>query len=92
MFVRVDGRIRISRVFDENVASHGAEKRGAASPRNKNHAHVKSPLGGAVVSIKVKIGDSVKAGDILAVINVMKVCCASTVVSDPMLRVSGVFQ
>ena len=56
------------------VAQHEAETASAPTSTNKvdlNNA-VKSPLPGVITEIKVKVGDEVKAGDTVVVLEAMK--------------------
>lgn len=48
------------------------EETPAPAPVATGGASVKAPIGGKVVSFKVNVGDTIKVGDIVAVIEAMK--------------------
>jgi Pyruvate carboxylase len=74
-FVRVDGELK--EVFVEcNDASHGdgqTQKRGKGGlPQVQSDGDVAPPMPGTLIKIDIKVGDSVKKGDKLAVVEAMK--------------------
>lgn len=74
-FVRVDGELK--EVFVEcNESSHsdgGTQRRGKGGlPQIQSDGDVAPPMPGTLIKIDIKVGDSVKKGDKLAVIEAMK--------------------
>lgn len=74
-FVRVDGELK--EVFVESKGNDSplvpsAPKKSGALPHATKSGHVVSPMPGTLTKLKVKVGDSVKAGDTLAVVEAMK--------------------
>ena len=59
--------------FSSGVASsQKAEVNTNAAPAKKGAGAILAPLQGTVQTIKVKVGDSVNAGDVVAIIEAMK--------------------
>ncbi|NLU34063.1 MAG: sodium-extruding oxaloacetate decarboxylase subunit alpha [Wolinella succinogenes] len=76
-FVRVDGELK--EVFVESnegaggaSASSASTKKSGGLPHATKQGHIISPMPGTLAKIKVKVGDLVKAGDTLAVVEAMK--------------------
>lgn len=74
-FIRVDGELK--EVFVESIDTsleskiHREQKAGAL-PQATAPGHAKSPMPGTLTKIKVQVGDKVKLGDTLAIVEAMK--------------------
>lgn len=74
-FIRVDGELK--EVFVESTSSTGETKavkkqNSGSLPQATAPGHAKSPMPGTLTKIKVKVGDKVKQGDTLAIVEAMK--------------------
>lgn len=73
-FIRVDGELK--EVFVENVNMKPndivREVKSGSLPQATAPGHAKSPMPGTLTKIKVKVGDKVKQGDTLAIVEAMK--------------------
>lgn len=61
----VDGKI-----IEENKSTQTASV--SAAPVSSNGETVDAPMPGVIVDVKVKVGDTVKEGDLIAVLEAMK--------------------
>ncbi|KAJ2314394.1 pyruvate carboxylase [Coemansia sp. RSA 2705] len=77
VYFELNGEPRIVSIDDVSVQPE-VEARVRADPANKNH--LGAPMSGAVVEIKVAVGDTVKAGQAVCVLSAMKM---ETVVGAP---------
>ncbi|WP_110522274.1 sodium-extruding oxaloacetate decarboxylase subunit alpha [Helicobacter cinaedi] len=74
-FIRVDGELK--EVFVESIDTsleskiHKEQKAGAL-PQATAPGHAKSPMPGTLTKLKVQVGDKVKLGDTLAIVEAMK--------------------
>ena len=74
-FIRVDGELK--EVFVESIDTsleskiHREQKAGAL-PQATAPGHAKSPMPGTLTKLKVQVGDKVKLGDTLAIVEAMK--------------------
>lgn len=74
-FIRVDGELK--EVFVESIDTsleskiHKEQKAGAL-PQATAPGHVKSPMPGTLTKLKVQVGDKMKLGDTLAIVEAMK--------------------
>ncbi|CAM3282994.1 sodium-extruding oxaloacetate decarboxylase subunit alpha [Helicobacter labetoulli] len=74
-FIRVDGELK--EVFVESVdtsleAKIHKEQKAGALPQATAPGHAKSPMPGTLTKLKVQVGDKVKLGDTLAIVEAMK--------------------
>lgn len=74
-FIRVDGELK--EVFVESIdtsleAKIRKEQKAGALPQATAPGHAKSPMPGTLTKIKVQVGDRVKLGDTLAIVEAMK--------------------
>ena len=80
--IKVNGKtykVELESIEENNVASPAKsekpveeEPKKVASTNNADLRQVPSPIQGSVIDIKVKVGDIVKKGDVLLVIEAMK--------------------
>ncbi|WP_295739783.1 sodium-extruding oxaloacetate decarboxylase subunit alpha [uncultured Helicobacter sp.] len=74
-FIRVDGELK--EVFVESIdtsleAKIHREQKAGALPQATAPGHAKSPMPGTLTKLKVQVGDKVKLGDTLAIVEAMK--------------------
>lgn len=74
-FIRVDGELK--EVFVESIdtsleAKIHKEQKSGALPQATAPGHAKSPMPGTLTKLKVQVGDKVKLGDTLAIVEAMK--------------------
>jgi pyruvate carboxylase subunit B len=74
-FIRVDGELK--EVFVESISTPLGgkvikEQKAGALPQATAPGHAKSPMPGTLTKLKVKVGDKVKQGDTLAIVEAMK--------------------
>ena len=69
VFFELNGQPRTIRVPNRSI-QHLAARREKAAPDNKKH--IGSPMPGHIGMVSVKIGDELKAGDVLLTIEAMK--------------------
>lgn len=76
-FVRVDGVLKEVLVENESKEISRTTKEKATTkkgdlPQASLHGHIVSPMPGTLTKIKVKVGDKVKAGEVVAIVEAMK--------------------
>lgn len=74
-FIRVDGELKEVFVESMNPAGGGKvvkEHKAGSLPQATTSGHAKSPMPGTLTKIKVNVGDRVKQGDTLAIVEAMK--------------------
>jgi pyruvate carboxylase len=69
VFFELNGQPRVVRVPDRKAVARLPARRKA---EEGNEAHVAAPMPGAISTIAVKAGQTVKAGDVLLTIEAMK--------------------
>ncbi len=69
-FVRVDGELK--EVFLESSSHQAAGPAKGVLPQATAPGHIVSPMPGNLTKIKVAVGDSVKEGDVVAIVEAMK--------------------
>ncbi|QOQ91789.1 sodium-extruding oxaloacetate decarboxylase subunit alpha [Helicobacter cinaedi] len=74
-FIRVDGELK--EVFVESIDTSleskiYKEQKAGALPQATAPGHAKSPMPGTLTKLKVQVGDKVKLGDTLAIVEAMK--------------------
>lgn len=69
-FVRVDGELK--EVFLESGAHQNTGPAKGVLPQATAPGHIVSPMPGNLTKIKVTVGDSVKEGDVVAIVEAMK--------------------
>ena len=72
-FVRVDGDLK--EVLVESMGENGEKKQPVTSdslPQASLPGHIISPMPGNLTKLKVKVGDKIKEGDVLAIVEAMK--------------------
>lgn len=69
-FVRVDGELK--EVFLESGAHQNTGPAKGVLPQATAPGHIVSPMPGNLTKIKVAVGDSVKEGDVVAIVEAMK--------------------
>lgn len=68
---KMNGNITSSEKATENVVEKPAKQPKAPAPV-AGGTEVKSPLGGTIISVKVKVGQEVKKGDVLLTLEALK--------------------
>ena len=56
----------------ESIEREASEGPKIAEPRSAKQTEIKAPLSGNVVSINVSLGDQIQAGDVVAILEAMK--------------------
>jgi len=56
----------------ESIAVQPVEDRNVKEPRSSKQTEIRAPLGGSVMKINVSLGDQVKAGDVVVILEAMK--------------------
>ena len=56
----------------ESIAVQPVEDRNVKEPRSSKQTEIKAPLGGNVMKINVSLGDQVKAGEVVVILEAMK--------------------
>ena len=74
-FIRVDGELKevfVESVNPEAEAKAPKEQKAGSLPQATAPGHAKSPMPGTLTRLRVKVGDRVKQGDTLAIVEAMK--------------------
>lgn len=71
-FVRVDGDLREVLVELDSSDEKGGVKKTDSLPQASLPGHIISPMPGNLTKLKVKVGDKIKEGDVLAIVEAMK--------------------
>ena len=70
VFFELNGQPRIIRIPDQNISISKTHQKPKADSNNPKH--LAAPMPGAISSVAVKKGDSIKKGDVLLIIEAMK--------------------
>ena len=70
VFFELNGQPRIIRIPDQNISVSKIHQKPKADSNNPKH--LAAPMPGAISSVAVKKGDSIKKGDVLLIIEAMK--------------------
>ena len=73
--VKVNGKVyevELEAVSEKAGSVAAPEAKSAEAPKATGGQSVNAPIAGKVVAIKVKVGDSIKVGDVVAVVEAMK--------------------
>ncbi len=70
-FVRVDGDLR-EVLVESNESGQHLQKTSDSLPQASLPGHIISPMPGNLTKLKVKVGDKIKEGDVLAIVEAMK--------------------
>ncbi|WP_299547502.1 sodium-extruding oxaloacetate decarboxylase subunit alpha [uncultured Helicobacter sp.] len=71
-FVRIDGDLREVLVESDSNEDNENSKKTDSLPQANLPGHIISPMPGNLTKLKVKVGDKIKEGDVLAVVEAMK--------------------
>lgn len=71
-FVRVDGDLKEVLVESGDKDSKSPSKKTDSLPQASLPGHIISPMPGNLTKLKVKVGDKIKEGDVLAIVEAMK--------------------
>lgn len=70
-FVRVDGELK-EVLLEENNANTPKTQKSDSLPQASLPGHIISPMPGNLTKLNVKVGDKIKEGDVLAIVEAMK--------------------
>ncbi len=71
-FMRIDGELKEVFVESDEQGEGSIVKKSASMPQATALGHIVSPMPGNLTKIKVKVGDKVKEGDTVAIVEAMK--------------------
>ncbi|MBX7490338.1 sodium-extruding oxaloacetate decarboxylase subunit alpha [Helicobacter turcicus] len=71
-FVRVDGDLREVLVESDSKEYKNSTEKSDSLPQASLPGHIISPMPGNLTKLKVKVGDKIKEGDVLAIVEAMK--------------------
>lgn len=71
-FVRVDGDLKEVLVESNDAQATNVSKKSDALPQASLPGHIISPMPGTLTKLKVNVGDKIEEGDVLAIVEAMK--------------------